>query len=77
MLHQQHRCEHVARFQLHIACNAVLAAEDLDKSRTVKCMTYMQQPYLSQCQTVAKALVDKYPYLKNNEGDGDVSRIMY
>ena len=39
-------------------------------------MTYVQQPSLSQCQTVAKAFIDKYPYLKDDEGDGDVSRIM-
>ena len=40
-------------------------------------MTYVQRPSLSQCQIVAKALVDKCPFLKDDEGDGDVSRIMY
>ena len=38
LLHQEHRCEHVARCQLHYCMQCiVLAAKDLDKSHPIQC----------------------------------------
>ena len=36
-------------------------------------MTHVQRPSLKQCGVVAKALVDTYHFLKDDEGDGEVS----
>ena len=36
-------------------------------------MTHIQRPSLQQCGIVAKALVGKYNFLKDDEGDGEVS----
>ena len=38
-------------------------------------LTYCQQPSLSQCGEVAKALISKYAFLKDDEGDGEVSNV--
>ncbi len=35
-------------------------------------MTYVQKPSLEHCDIVACTLVDKYPFLKDDEGDGQV-----
>lgn len=35
-------------------------------------MTYVQKPSLDHCGKVAKALVDKYRFIKDGEGDGEV-----
>ena len=35
-------------------------------------MTYTQKPSLYQCSIVAKALISKYSFLKDCEGDGEV-----
>ena len=40
-------------------------------------MTYAQHPSLKQCGVVAKALVDTYTFLKDDEGDGEVSAIVH
>lgn len=41
-------------------------------------MTHVQQPSLKQCGVVAKALVDTYRFLRDDEGDGEVRvRYMY
>lgn len=37
-------------------------------------MTHVQCPSLQQCGIVAKALVEKYNFLKDDEGDGEVSK---
>ncbi len=39
-------------------------------------MTYVQRPSLHQCGIVAQALVGKYPFIKDDEGDGEVSNIV-
>ena len=36
-------------------------------------MTHVQRPSLKDCGLVAKALVDKREFLKDDEGDGEVS----
>lgn len=36
-------------------------------------MTFKQKPSLSDCGKVAKALVTKFAFLKDDEGDGEVS----
>ena len=36
-------------------------------------MTYVQRPSLQQCGIVAKALIGKYEFLRDDEGDGEVS----
>ena len=36
-------------------------------------MTHVQRPSLQQCGIVGKALVNKYAFLKDDEGDGEVS----
>ena len=36
-------------------------------------MSYVQKPSLHYCGVVAKALTDKCEFLKDNEGDGEVS----
>lgn len=36
-------------------------------------MTQVQRPALKQCGTVAKKLITKFPFLKDDEGDGEVS----
>ena len=38
-------------------------------------MTHVQRPSLTQCGTVARALVGKYEYLKDGEGDGEVRKL--
>lgn len=35
-------------------------------------MTYIQKPSLNHCSIVAKALINKYNFLKDREGDGEV-----
>ena len=35
-------------------------------------MTYIQRPSLSICGTVARALTSRWPFLKDDEGDGEV-----
>ena len=37
-------------------------------------MTHVQRPSLHQCGVVAKAFVEKYEFLKDDEGDGEVSK---
>ena len=39
-------------------------------------MTHVQRPSLSQCGIVGKALVEKYKYLKDGEGDGEVRKLI-
>ena len=47
LLHQQHRCEHVALCQLHYCMQCiVLAAKDLDKSRPVQCTINLHKIYM-------------------------------
>ena len=36
-------------------------------------MTYVQKPSLQQCGLAAKSLTEKYPLLKGDKGDGEVS----
>lgn len=36
-------------------------------------MTFTQKVSLKDCSTVAKALIDKYEFLRDTEGDGEVS----
>jgi hypothetical protein len=36
-------------------------------------MTYVQRPSLDSCNAVAKSVIDKYPFLKDNIGEGQVS----
>ena len=36
-------------------------------------MTYIQKPSLHYCGVVARALTEKYDFLKDDEGDGEVS----
>lgn len=36
-------------------------------------MTYTTKPTMHQCSEVAKALVEQYQFLKDDEGDGEVS----
>ncbi len=36
-------------------------------------MTYIQKPSLNHCRIIAKVLISKYPFLKDDEGDGEVS----
>ena len=38
-------------------------------------MSYVSQPSLRECQEVAKALMERYPFLKDTEGDGEVSAL--
>ena len=38
-------------------------------------MTYISKPSLRDCEIVAKALIDKFGFLRDGEGDGDVSNI--
>ena len=38
-------------------------------------MTYIQKPSLHYCGVVARALTEKYDFLKDDEGDGEVSLI--
>ncbi len=35
-------------------------------------MTYIQKPSLDNCSSVAKELVQQYPFLKDDEGDAQV-----
>lgn len=35
-------------------------------------MTYLPRPSLHHCSTVAKALIRKYNFLKDSDGDGEV-----
>ena len=39
-------------------------------------MTFVQRPSLSACGTVAKALVNKYHFLRDDEGSGEVMTCM-
>lgn len=36
-------------------------------------MTHVQRPSLSDCNLVTKSLVDKYTFLKDSEGSGQVN----
>lgn len=36
-------------------------------------MTYVQRPSLDCCNDVAKSVIDKYPFLKDTVGEGQVS----
>ena len=36
-------------------------------------MAHVQHPSLTQCGTVARALVEKYEYLKDGKEDGEVN----
>lgn len=36
-------------------------------------MTYMQKPSMKHCGIVAKVLIAKFPFLKDDDGDGEVS----
>lgn len=38
-------------------------------------MTFKQKPSLNDCGKVAKALISKFTFLKDDEGDGEVSYI--
>ena len=38
-------------------------------------MTHIQRPTLQHCGVVAKALVTMYPFLGDDEGDGEVQHI--
>ena len=40
-------------------------------------MTYNQKPSLNDCGKVAKALVTKFKFLKDDEGDGEVSKFLF
>lgn len=51
---------------------------DVDKKYIVQTlatilMTQVQRPALTQCGAVAKKLIMKFPFLKDDEGDGEVS----
>lgn len=53
---------------------------DIDRKYVVQTMatmlmTYIQKPSLSECSIVAKSLIKKYEFLKDDEGDGEVSFI--
>ena len=36
-------------------------------------MTYVQRPSLQHCGTVAQSLIENYDFLKDDDGDGEVS----
>lgn len=38
-------------------------------------MPYVSKPSLSECSKVAKALIEKYPFLNDGIGDGEVCAI--
>lgn len=40
-------------------------------------MTYISKPSLKHCSVVAKSIVSEYPFLRDNEGDGEVSILMF
>ena len=39
-------------------------------------MTYVQRPSLQRCGSVAKALTEKYPFLKDSFEEGEVCNIL-
>lgn len=39
-------------------------------------MTHVQRPSLQHCRIVAKALTKMYEFLKDDEGDGEVRKLM-
>ena len=40
---------------------------------TTMMMSYKQAPAMSDCSIVAKSLIGEYPFLKDDDGDGEVS----
>lgn len=40
-------------------------------------MMHVSQPSLKHCSAVAKSLISEYPFLKDDEGDGEVRKQHY
>lgn len=40
-------------------------------------MSHVSKPSLKHCSVVAKSLIVDYPFLKDNEGDGEVNARMH
>ena len=40
-------------------------------------MVHVQRPSLAECGVVAKQLISKYPFLNDDEGDGEVRSFNY